>query len=129
MKLKTIIATLALVAIPALSFAQTQVQAQEIVEVSNEQLSSDYKLKIEVLKHEIKTLKAKQKAEPSNPAHVTEMISKKSELKDLQAKNKIVDKAIKTEKAMKRANEKAEKAKAKAEKAMKEAESMRKKKL
>lgn len=118
MKIKNIIAALALIAIPALSFAQTN--------KSNEELSTEYKLKINVLKSEIKTLKAKQKAEPSVASYVTEMNEKKAELKSIQSKKAIVDKAIKTEKARKKAVDKLEKAKAKAEQAAKDAENMKK---
>ena len=118
MKIKNIIAALALIAIPALSFAQTN--------KSNEELSTEYKLKINVLKSEIKTLKAKQKAEPSVASYVTEMNEKKAELKSIQNKKAIVDKAIKTEKARKKAVDKLEKAKAKAEQAAKDAENMKK---
>ncbi len=118
MKLKNIIAAMALIAIPALTYAQK--------DKSNEELSIEYKLKINVLKSEIKTLKAKQKAEPSVASYVTEMNQKKAELKTVQNKKKIVEKAIKTEKAHKKAIAKLEKAKANAEQAAKDAEKMKK---
>lgn len=118
MKLRNILAAMALVAIPALSFAQTT--------KSNEELSTEYKYTINILKAEIKTLKAKLKADPTVASYVTEMNEKKAELKNVKNKKAIVDKAIKTEKAHKKAIEKLERAKSKAEKAAKEAEEMKK---
>lgn len=118
MKIKTIIATLAFMLVSVATFAQSN--------KSNEQLSTEYKNQIAVLKAEIKTLKAKQKAEPTVAAHVTDMAQKKSELETLQKKKKIIDNAIKTEKANKKAIEAAEKAKRKAEAAAKAAEDLKK---
>ena len=116
MTIKNIIVAISLAVIPALGFAQ---------EKSNEALSTEYKYKINVLKSEVKTLKAKMKAEPTNATYVVDFNAKKAELKTAQNEKKIIDKAIKTEKAQKKAAEKAEKAQKKAERAAKEAEELK----
>ena len=118
MKIKTMIATLAFMAVSMTAFAQT--------EKTNKELSTEYKHQIAILNAEIKTLKAKSKADPTNAEYITEMAAKKADLADVKNKKKIVDTAIKTEKANQKAIEKAEKAKKKAEAAAKAAEEMKK---
>ncbi|MCQ2093706.1 MAG: hypothetical protein MJY81_01760 [Bacteroidaceae bacterium] len=116
MTVKNIILAMALAVAPVLGFAQNK---------TNEALSTEYKYKINVLKSEIKTLKAKMKAEPTNATYVVDLNSKKAELKVAQNEKKIIDKAIKTEKKQKKAAEKAEKALKAAEKAAKDADELK----
>ena len=97
MTIKNIIAALAIIAMPTFTFAQ---------EKSNQQLSTEYKYKISALKSEIKTPKSKIKLQPGNAAFVTDMNTKKAELKTAQSEKKVIDKAIKTEKAQRKAAEK-----------------------
>lgn len=118
MTIKNFIAAAAMVVFAAPAFAQS--------DMSNEALSAQYKNEIAVLKAEIKTLKAKQKAEPTNADYVTEMAQKKADLKDRQDKKKTIDKAIKTEKAHKKAQAKLEKAQRQMENAAKDAEKVKK---
>lgn len=91
--------------------------AQTVVR-SNAELSQQYKLQIDVINQELKTLKAQSKLYKTDAAKTGEIVSltatKKSELADIKAKKKIVDKALATEKASKKAAEKAEKAQRKA---------------
>lgn len=86
--------------------------------LTNAQLSQQYKLQMEVINQELKTLKAQAKLYKTDPVKSAEVVSrtasKKSELADVKAKKKIVDKALATEKASKKAAEKAEKAQRKA---------------
>lgn len=96
--------------------------------LTNEQLSEQYKLRINVINSEIKTLKAQAKLYKTDPAKSAEvaslMGSKKAELTKVKAEKAIVDKAIKTEKASKKAAEKAEKARKAAEAAAAKAEKL-----
>lgn len=118
MKIKTLLAALVVATIPMMGFAQDL--------KANEALSEQYKNEIKVIKAEIKTLKARKNLDPANGSVVGGIVQKKAELKTLQSRKKIVDTAIKHEKAHKKAIEKAEKAKAKAEKSAAVAEKMKK---
>lgn len=89
--------------------------------IQNKALSAQYKSQITISSHELKALKARVKANPSDMKLNVEMEQKKAELKDLKEKKKIVDTAIKTEKASRRAEKAAEKAKIKAAKAAEKA--------
>lgn len=89
--------------------------------IQNKALSSQYKRQITILGHELKALKAKVKANPSDINLSVELEKKKVELKDVKEKKKIVDTAIKTEKASQKAAKAAEKAKIKAAKAAEKA--------
>lgn len=93
--------------------------------LTNEELSTQYKLQMDVIKNEINTLKSQQKLYKSDVVKTAEltslMASKKAELADVKAKKKIADQAIKAEKASKKATAKAEKAKRKAETAAQKA--------
>lgn len=86
--------------------------------LTNNQLSERYKLQIQVINNEIKTLKSQQKLHKGDAvasAELTQRLaSKKAELADVKAKKRIADKAIKTEKASKKAAAAAEKAQKKA---------------
>ena len=99
MNIKTIIAALAISLAPALSFAQS-------LEAHKAQ-SDNLDKKIDIVEAEIKTLKAKKKAEPSVIAHTSNLASKQAELKELKRQKKIIDGAIK---AQKKANEEAKEA-------------------
>jgi len=90
--------------------------------VKNKALSAQYKSEITIATHELKALKAKVKANPSDVNTNVEMEKKKIAIKELKEKKKIVDDAIKAEKASLKAAKKAEKAKIKMEKAAKKAQ-------
>lgn len=98
--------------------------------LTNVELSTQYKLQMDVINNEIKTLKSQQKLYKTDAVKTAEitsrMASKKAELADVKAKKKIADQAIKTEKASKKAAEKAEKAKRKAEAAAQKAAQLQK---
>lgn len=103
---------------------------QQTRTLTNVELSTQYKLQMDVINNEIKTLKSQQKlykADPVKTAEITSRIaSKKAEMADVKAKKKIADQAIKTEKASQKAAEKAEKAKRKAEAAAQKAAQLQK---
>lgn len=98
--------------------------------LTNEELTAQYKIQMEIIDNEIKTLKSQQKlykGDPGKLAEVTSRIaSKKAEKADVKAKKKIAEKAIKAEKASKKAAERAEKAKRKAEAAAQKAAQLQK---
>lgn len=87
--------------------------------LTNVELSAQYKIQMEVINNEVKTLKSQLKLYKDDPAKTAELTSriasKKAELADVKAKKKIADKAVKTEKASRKATEKAEKAQRKAD--------------
>lgn len=103
---------------------------QNFSTLTNVQLSEQYKLQINVINNELKTLKSQAKLYKNDAAKSAEIASmtasKKSELADVKAKKKIADQAIKTEKASKKATEKAEKARKKAEAAAEKAAMLQK---
>ena len=92
--------------------------------VKNKALSAQYKNEITIASHELKALKAKVKANPSDVNLNVELEKKKIALKDLKEKKGIVDDAIKTEKASIKAAKAAEKARVKAEKAAQKAQTL-----
>ena len=92
--------------------------------VKNKALSAQYKNEITIATHELKALKAKVKANPSDVNLNVELEKKKIALKDLKEKKSIVDDAIKTEKASVKAAKAAEKARIKAEKAAQKAQTL-----
>lgn len=118
MKLKTIIAALALAAIPMMGFAQEE-------EKSNAVLSAEYKHEIKALNAEIKALKSRKNLDPTNASIDNEIVQKKAELATARSRKKIVDKAIKAEKAHAKAIKAAQKAKEKAERATATANKMK----
>lgn len=99
--------------------------------LTNTQLSEQYKLQINVINNEIKTLKSQAKLYKTDAVKSAEvaaaLASKKAELSDVKAKKSIADKAVKTEKASKKAAEKAEKARKKAADAAEKAAMLQKK--
>lgn len=94
--------------------------AQEVKD--NAQLSKELGQQISIINAEIKTLKAKLKAEPSNADYVSEKAKKEGELRKATEQKKIIDTAIKAEKMSKKETQQAEKAQKKHENATKEAE-------
>lgn len=92
--------------------------------VKNKALSAQYKNEITIATHELKALKAKVKANPSDVNTNVELEKKKIAIKELKDKKKVVDEAIKTEKASLKAAKAAEKAKVKAEKAAEKAKTL-----
>lgn len=117
MKIKTIIAALAFIAMPSFAFAQSA--------KSNAELSKELGHQISILNAEIKTLKAKRKADPTNADYVTEQAKKEGELKNVKEQKKILDTAIKAEKTSKKETQQAEKALKKHENASKDAEAVK----
>ena len=117
MRLKTIIAAIAFMAIPACRFAQST--------KADEQLSEELKNQISILKADIKALKARKKADPTNPNFVADINAKNEELKEATSKKKIVDNAIKANKKNAKETKQAERANKKNEKAQKEADNLR----
>ena len=110
MRLKTIIAAIAFMAIPACSFAQST--------KADEQLSEELKNQISILKADIKALKARKKADPKSITILTELSQKQTELKDLKRQKKVFDNAISAYNKAKKETKQAEKAKEKLEDAM-----------
>ena len=109
---------LALFSLPVVCSAQSEDM------VKNKALSAQYKSDITIASHELKALKARVKANPSDVNLNVELEKKKIALKELKDKKKIVDDAIKTEKASLKAAKAAEKAKIKAEKAAQKAQTL-----
>lgn len=106
---------MAVLCMPAVSNADDDAMVQ------NKALSAQYKSQITILGHEMKALKAKIKANPTDTQLRVELESKKAEVDALKEKKKIVDTAIKADKAHQKAVKAAEKAKKKAEKAAEDA--------
>lgn len=102
MKLKTLIAALAFVAIPAMVSAQTMKE--------NEQTSEQLKHEIDILKADIKALKARQKANKGDTDILAQLGQKKVELKEAKRQKAVFDKAIKADKKAKKETLQAEKA-------------------
>ena len=92
----------ALIAAPFTSFADDQ--------KTDEQLSREYKHRIEALKGQIKTNKANQKLNPTDAKLKAEEAELKISLEDIQAKKKVIDGNLKAQKALEKANKKAKKA-------------------
>lgn len=109
MKIKTILAAIAFLAVPALTFADP--------DFSHEQRSDELGKKISVVAAEIKTLKAKKKAEPSNLQIPADLAAKQAELKQLKQEKAVYDTAIKARKKAEKQTKQAKKAAAKHEKA------------
>ena len=109
MNIKTIIAAAAIALAPAFAFAQSL--------EANKAQSDNLDMKIDIVQAEIKTLKAKKKAEPANLQHEADLEAKKTELKKLKQEKKIYDKAVKAEKKHNSEKKDAEKANKKLAKA------------
>lgn len=117
MNIKTIIAAIMLIMMPALTFAQS--------DKSNEELSKNLKSEIEILSAEIKTLKAKLKADPTNSDIIAEKTAKEAELKIAKDRKKTIDTAISANKSHEKQTQDAEKAKNKMESASKSADALK----
>ena len=117
MTIRSILATAAFIALPASVFAQTT--------VADEQLSAELKNKISILKADIKALKARKKADPTNAEFVADINAKTAELKEATSKKKIVDNAIKVNKKSAKETKQASNANKKNEKAQSEADLLR----
>lgn len=113
------------------SVVTSNTDPQNKATLTNVQLSEQYKLQINVVNNEIKTLKSQAKLYKADAVKAAEVASqlaaKKAELADLKAKKRIADKAVKTEKASKKAAEKALKAEKKAADAAEKAAMLQKK--
>ena len=101
------------------------VSAQNRSGLSDDVLSAQYKQEINILNLEIKTLKAKLKADSSNGDLKRELSAKQIELKEVKSNKKIIDKAIKSKAASEKAQKKAEKAQEKAKKAASDAKKVK----
>lgn len=119
MKKYVLLTAMAIAAIPAMAD----------VELSNEETSTLYGKKIDIVKSEIVTLKKKHKLDPTDEKVNIDLQGKQVELETLKQKKAIVDAAIKAdkdhvkmEKAAKKAVKAADKASASAESASKRAE-------
>lgn len=117
MKIKTIIAALALMAMPALTFAQST--------KADEQLSDQLKNEISIIKADIKSLKARKKAEPENIEIAAKIEAKNAELKEKTNQKKVIDKAVSAAKKHEKQAEKAKKAVKNNDKAQKAADALR----
>lgn len=91
----------------------------------NAQLSKELGQQIDIINSEIKTLKARLKADPSNSDYIGMKAEKAGELKKAKEQKKIIDAAIKAEKNSKKQSQQAEKAQKKHQAASKEAESLK----
>lgn len=114
----------------ATSVITSNTQPQQTSALTNTQLSEQYKLQINVINNELKTLKAQAKLYKTDAVKSAEIATltatKKTELADVKAKKKIADQAVKTEKQSKKAAEKAEKARKKAQDAAEKAAMLQK---
>lgn len=117
MKIKTIIAAIALMAAPLCVSAQT--------EADNEKISENLKNEIGILNADIKALKARKKADPTNTTYDAEIATKQAALKEAKDRKSIIDNAIKAESKAKKETKQAESAQKKHEKAHKDAESLK----
>lgn len=97
--------------------------AQEVK--NNAQLSKELGQQISIINAEIKTMKAKLKADPSNTDYVSEKARWEGELRKAKEQKKIIDTEIKASKKSKKETQQAEKANKKFENATKEAETLK----
>ena len=101
------------------------INAQGKSDMSDKELSAQYKHEINVLNSEIKTFKLKLKADKTNKDLQLGLIEKQSMLKELNAKKKVIDNAIKSQQASEKAAKKADKAQQKAEKSALDAQRLK----
>lgn len=95
--------------------------------LTDAQLSAQYKKEIAVKNAEIKTIKAKMKADPNDTSLSAELASLKAALEELKSDKKTIDANIRAQKAAEKAEKKLKAAKEKAEKAAEKAKEVRKK--
>lgn len=105
--------------IPALAFAQDTT-------LTDAQLSEQFKKEIVVKNLEIKTIKAKMKADPKDASLSTELAARKAELEELKNNKKVIDAHISAQKAAEKAEKKLKAAQDKAAKAAAKADTVRK---
>lgn len=117
MNIRTIIASVAFMAIPMGLCAQSI--------KSEQQLSNDLKNEIAILKADIKALKARQKADPTNAELTADINTKNIALKEATNKKKIVDENIKANKKHEKETKQAEKAIKQNDKAQAAADNLR----
>lgn len=103
---------------PALALAQDK--------LTDAQMSEKFKNEIAVKNLEIKTVKAKMKADPKNSSLSSELSALKAELEELKNNKKVIDAHISAQKAAEKAEKKLKAAQQKAEKAAAKAETIRK---
>ena len=96
--------------------------AQDRSGQSDRALSAQYKQEIDVLNSEIKTVKIKLKADQTNPELRTDLEDKQAQLKEVKAKKKVIDDAIRSKENSEKAAKRAEDAAKKAEKAQQNAD-------
>ena len=101
------------------------INAQSKSDMSDKELSAQYKHEINVLNSEIKTIKIKLKADKTNKDLQLDLVGKQSMLKEVSAKKKIIDNAIKSQQASEKAAKKADKAQLKAEKSALDAQRLK----
>ena len=94
-------------------------------ELSDKALSAKYKQELKILDAEMKTIKAKIKADSANAALKAELIHKKEAYDELKKKKSTIDKAISQKKTADKAAKKADKAADKAAQASRDAQRVR----
>ena len=85
--------------------------------LTNKQLIEQYKHEINIKSLEIKTVKAKMKADPADTELAVQLVNLQNELQKLKADKKALDAQIRAQKKLKAAQEKAEIAAQKAKEA------------
>lgn len=118
MSIKTLLLCASL-AMPMIAMADDQ--------LTDAELSAQYKKEINVKTLEIKTIKAKMKADPKDATLSSELSKLKAELDELKSNKKAIDANISAQKAAEKAEKKLKAAQAKAEKAAKKANDVRSK--
>lgn len=103
---------------PTLALAQDK--------LTDAQMSEKYKNEIAVKNLEIKTIKAKMKADPKDSSLSSELATRKAELEELKNNKKVIDAHISAQKAAEKAEKKLKAAQEKAAKAAARADEIRK---
>jgi hypothetical protein len=105
----------------------SSVKAQGVSNVSDKELSAQYKAEMDVLKSEIKTLKLKLKTDKDSVDLKAEIRRKTEEYNVVKDRKAVIDRAIKSKKASEKALRKAEKAQQNAEEAARAARQIKEK--
>ena len=101
------------------------INAQNKSGLSNEALSAQYKHEIDILNSQIKAIKIQLKADKQNNTLKIDLAEKQAQLKDIKARKKVIDNAIKSQKSADKAVAKAERARKKAEQHASDAQRLR----
>lgn len=117
MNIKQIIAALCLMAAPLCANAQSVKE--------NEAISKDLKNKIDIINADIKALKARKKADPTNTTYDPQISTKMQELKEAKDRKSVIDKAISAEKKSIKETKQAKEAAKKHEQASRDAERLK----